>query len=40
VHIDGHLLRFYIGDVLVKTAARTSTGEVRDKRALRTRDEL
>lgn len=40
VHIDGHLLRFYIGDVLVKTAARTSTGEVRNKRALRTRDEL
>lgn len=40
VHIDGQLLRFYIGDVLVKTAARTSTGEVRNKRALRTRDEL
>lgn len=36
VHVDGELLRFYIGDVLVKTAARTSTGEVRNKRALRT----
>ncbi len=36
VHVDGGLLRFYIGDVLVKTAARNSTGEVRNKRALRT----
>lgn len=36
VHVDGQLLRFYIGDVLVKTAARRSTGEVRNKRALRT----
>ena len=36
VHVDGDLLRFYIGDVLVKTAARTSAGEVRNKRALRT----
>lgn len=36
VHVDGELLRFYIGDVLVKTAARTSAGEVRNKRALRT----
>ncbi len=36
VHVDGELLRFYIGDVLVKTAARSSTGEVRNKRALRT----
>ena len=36
VHVDGHLLRFYIGDILVKTAARHSTGEVRNKRALRT----
>jgi transposase InsO family protein len=36
VHIDGQLLRFYIGDDLVKTAARTSSGEVRNKRALRT----
>jgi hypothetical protein len=37
VHIDGELLRFWIGDDLVKTAARTSTGEVRNKRAARTR---
>ena len=36
VHVDGELLRFYIGDVLVKTAARTSKGEVRNKRAFRT----
>jgi transposase InsO family protein len=36
VHVDGELLRFWIGDQLVKTAARTSTGEVRNKRALRT----
>ena len=36
VHVDGDLLRFWIGDQLVKTAARTSTGEVRNKRALRT----
>jgi transposase InsO family protein len=36
VHVDGELLRFYVGDVLVKTAARTSKGEVRNKRALRT----
>lgn len=36
VHVDGELLRFYIGDVLVKTAARKSSGEVRNKRALRT----
>lgn len=36
VHVDGELLRFYIGDVLVKTAARTSTGGVRNKRAFRT----
>lgn len=40
VHVDGELLRFYIGDVLVKTAARRSTGEVRNKRALRTSAEL
>ncbi|VEG56601.1 Transposase [Mycolicibacterium aurum] len=39
VHVDGELLRFYIGDVLVKTAARKSTGEVRNKRALRSRVE-
>jgi len=40
VHVDGELLRFYIGDVLVKTAARKSTGAVRNKRALRSRAEL
>jgi len=39
VHVDGDLLRYYIGDELVKTAARTTIGEVRNKRALRTRDE-
>ena len=37
VHVDGDLLRFWVGDQLVKTAARTNTGEVRNKRALRTR---
>jgi transposase InsO family protein len=37
VHVDGDLLRFWIGDELVKTAARTSRGEVRNKRAARTR---
>jgi transposase InsO family protein len=37
VHVDGELLRFFIGDDLVKTAARTSCGEVRNKRAARTR---
>jgi len=36
VHVDGELLRFWVGDQLVKTAARTSTGEVRNKRAART----
>lgn len=36
VHVDGDLLRFFVGDVLVKTAARTSNGEVRNKRAFRT----
>lgn len=36
VHVDGELLRFYIGDILVKTAARHSTGAVRNKRAFRT----
>lgn len=36
IHVDGNLLRFWIGDDLVKTAARTSTKEVRNKRALRT----
>lgn len=36
VHVDGELLRFWVGENLVKTAARTSRGEVRNKRALRT----
>ena len=36
VHVDGQLLRFWVDDKLVKTAARTSRGEVRNKRALRT----
>jgi len=36
VHVDGGLLRFWVGENLVKTAARTSHGEVRNKRALRT----
>jgi len=36
VHVDGDLLRFWVGDKLVKTAARTSRDEVRNKRALRT----
>jgi transposase InsO family protein len=39
VHVDGELLRFWVGDQLVKTAARTSHGEVRNKRALRTSTE-
>ena len=39
VHVDGDLLRFWIGDDLVKTAARTSTGEVRNKRAFRTSEQ-
>jgi hypothetical protein len=33
VHVDGKLLRFDVDDVLVKTAARRSTGEVRNKQA-------
>jgi hypothetical protein len=33
IHVDGPLLRFFIGDDLVKTAARTSNGEGRNKRA-------
>lgn len=37
VHVDGDLLRFWIGEELVKTAARTSTGTVRNKKAARTR---
>jgi integrase-like protein len=36
VHVDGDLLRFWIGDQLVKTAARRTPGEVRIKRAMRT----
>jgi transposase InsO family protein len=39
VHVDGELLRFFIGDDLVKTAARTSRTEVRNKRAFRTREQ-
>jgi transposase InsO family protein len=39
VHVDGELLRFFVGDDLVKTAARASNGAVRNKRALRTRDQ-
>jgi transposase InsO family protein len=30
IHVDGDLLRFFIGDDLVKTAARTSRAEVRN----------
>ena len=37
IHVDGELLRFWIGDDLVKTAARTGTGTVRKKKAARTR---
>jgi transposase InsO family protein len=39
VHIDGDVLRFWIGNELVKTAARTSTGTVRKKRASTLRGE-
>jgi len=39
VHVDGDLLRFFIGDDLVKTVARTSRGEVRNKRAFRSREQ-
>lgn len=39
VHVDGDLLRFFIADDLVKTAARTSSGTVRNKRAFRTREQ-
>jgi transposase InsO family protein len=39
IHVDGDLLRFFIGDDLVKTAARTTPGEVRNKRAFRTREQ-
>jgi hypothetical protein len=38
VHIDGELLRFFIGTDLVKTAARTSHGQIRNKRAFRSRE--
>ncbi len=37
VHVDGDLLRFWIGEELVKTAARASAGAVRNKKAARTR---
>lgn len=33
VHVDGEVLRFWIGDQLVKTAARANTKEVRKKNA-------
>ena len=36
VHVDGELLRFWIGDQLVKTAARRTAREVRIKRAMHT----
>ena len=36
VHIDGDVLRFWIGNELVKTAARTSTNAIRKKHASRT----
>jgi transposase InsO family protein len=39
VHVDGNLLRFWVGEQLVKTAARNSTGEVRNKKACRTREQ-
>jgi transposase InsO family protein len=39
VHVDGDLLRFFIGDELVKTAARTGRGEVRNKRTFRSREQ-
>jgi hypothetical protein len=32
VHVDGELIRFWIGHGLVKTAARTSRGEVQNQR--------
>ena len=37
VHVDGDLLRLWVGEELVKTAARTSDGPVRKKKAERTR---
>ncbi|MFL0240564.1 IS481 family transposase [Mycobacterium sp. SMC-18] len=39
VHVDGDLLRFWVGEQLVKTAARNSTGAVRNKKACRTREQ-
>jgi hypothetical protein len=39
VHVDGDLLWFFIADDLVYTAARTGRGEVRNKRAFRTREQ-
>jgi hypothetical protein len=39
VHIDGEVLRFWVGNELVKTAARTSTNAIRKKHASRTCDE-
>ena len=33
VHVDGDILRFWIGNELIKTAARTSSKEVRKKNA-------
>jgi adenylate cyclase len=39
VHVDGDLLRFFIGNDLVKTAARTNRAQVRNKRAFRTREQ-
>jgi hypothetical protein len=40
VHVDGELLRFYVGEELVKTATRTSSGTVRNKNAARTRGQF
>lgn len=39
VHVGGELLRFFIGDALVKTAPRTSRGTVRNRKAARTREQ-
>ena len=39
VHVDGELLCIFIGDDLVKTAPRTSRGDVKNKRAFRTREQ-
>jgi hypothetical protein len=36
VHVDGDLMRLWVGDQLVKTAARRTIGEVQIKRAMRT----